>query len=357
MDCVVFIYGSETDAREGSLSGATGFLVRADVKPDEGKGRRVDDPNGSWPAFIPFYYVVTNAHVIESRASVTLRVNLKDGGFDVLTVPASSWYRHPGGDDVAVTPLVLDKAIYKVTAVPFPMLLPTNHKLAPGDECFFVGRHVHLDGSARNTPAVRFGNISMVEVDPIPQPRRGHRQESIVVEARSLGGYSGSPVFAYTSSLIGHKDALGYFAEADDLMWGSDKYPLHGRPVVVPTDNRPGTGDVWLLGIDWGHMTAKSALEAPGFVDLPREDRELALNSGMMLVVPGWKITQTLNRQELVNMRQLAKERLEQEPGASVTIPSRQDNGDTGPTPLDPTGGLRGLLSTPSEREAETGNE
>jgi hypothetical protein len=56
-----------------------------------------------------------------------------------------------------------------------------------------------MTGRKRNIPIVRTGNISMIPSEKVPgiQIRRGESVESEVylIEARSVGGLSGSPVF------------------------------------------------------------------------------------------------------------------------------------------------------------------
>lgn len=52
---------------------------------------------------------------------------------------------------------------------------------------FFLGRFVTHDGKQRNLPTVRFGNLATMPWEPV-LTERGLRQESFLVEARSLSG-------------------------------------------------------------------------------------------------------------------------------------------------------------------------
>jgi hypothetical protein len=57
---------------------------------------------------------------------------------------------------------------------------------APRDLKFHEGRQ-------KNSPTARFGNIAQMPNEPVIIKR--FEQECFLVEARSIGGYSGSPVF------------------------------------------------------------------------------------------------------------------------------------------------------------------
>ena len=149
---------------------------------------------------------MTNAHVA-AREPVA-RLNKRSGGFSTLRLGSDAWVYHEDEDDVAIAPVELDGSVFDHAAIMHTHLITedqakTRKVVWVGDEAFFVGRHINLSGRERNTPAVRYGAISMMDVEPIWQPARGRYQEGLVVEARSLSGYSGAPVYAYTSSFVG----------------------------------------------------------------------------------------------------------------------------------------------------------
>ena len=62
---------------------------------------------------------------------------------------------------------------------------------------FVVGQLVNSQGKVRNIPSTRFGNIAQMPYEPIEQDRvfGKFQQESFLVEARSIIGFSGSPIF------------------------------------------------------------------------------------------------------------------------------------------------------------------
>ena len=259
LDSIIYLYPSEGDAWAGTEFGGTGFIV-AVPREDE----RVPDHIGH-------LYLVTNDHVrLDSRA---VRFNLHGGNFDVVAVEPDEWIEHQDGDDIAVREIMQHDA-HKYSCINLSMLLTPDVQpeppYGPGDEVFFMGRYVDHAGHAHNEPTVREGIISGIPSEPISQlPERKHEQESILVEARSLSGFSGSPVYVTRTGTI---------EQSPDFK---------GAPIVVNTDEQP----VYLLGIDWGHHpwqepVIKDRTPIPGlYIDG---------NSGMMMVIPAAKLVSLL---------------------------------------------------------------
>jgi hypothetical protein len=260
---VVYLYLSEEDARSSSGTGGTGFLVNFEPAAEAG---------------LPHTYLVTNSHCA-TKCDV-VRVNVTTGGFDILRVQPDEWVHHPEGHDVAVTPMT-DPEGFTADHIAYPSawLLDKDKKdyFGPGDECFFVGRQYGLSGKQSNTPTVRFGAIAMMDVEPVHQLGRDYDQESLVVEARSLGGFSGSPVFVHVSWRLGRPQIPPVTYQG----WSIAVSPVQEGPMC-------------LLGIDWGHMSVRGAFAGAGGLEMPRQERDLAFNSGMMVVVPAWRITEAL---------------------------------------------------------------
>ena len=97
-----------------------------------------------------------------------------------------------------------------------------------GDEVITVGLFTAVPGVSRNQPILRHGNIAMFPVEQI-QTGLGYA-DVILVEARSIGGISGSPVFARNTFMTKVKNRHG----EDDILFA----------------NGPG---VTLLGLMHGH--------------------------------------------------------------------------------------------------------
>jgi hypothetical protein len=279
LDAVVYLYPTEEDARRGARAGATAFIVNVPAE------------DARLPRNVAHHYVVTNVHAIDGRASLAVRINLLAGGFDVLTIPSTAWVTHPNGDDLAAASLPFDPARHRHAAVNRSMMLTQELRdhwgFSPGDEVFFIGRYVDHEGKAHNVPTVRSGIVSAFPAEPISQrPGRDHDQETILVEARSLSGYSGSPVFITPSPYI-------------------DKSPEPGGPPIV----RGVTGGpCFLLGIDWGHHSWREPVR-DRLTGRPLSDGSFVSgNSGMMLVVPATKLISLLDTQQLVEIRQAAEQ-------------------------------------------------
>ncbi len=273
-----FIYRCVKDAEAGlSPDGATAFVVS--IHPDS-------RPRGSqWT----HKYAVTNRHVI-ARGGRVLRIDAPDEpvagrpmGTDIIGPPHLEWVLHPDGDDLAVaylTPHLMDKRInYAHWAVDKQAFLAkgTVEKfgIGPGDEVFTVGRLIGAEGGKNQIPTVRFGHISSnLEVPILQDPKTGIRQESIIVEIFSIGGFSGAPVILRIPHL---------YTRATSSMNQWDFGP-------------------WLLGVNWGHLA--NSLEP--IVDEKGEEiegRRLRRNSGLMTVVPAWKLDELLMSDELVTER------------------------------------------------------
>ena len=189
LDAVVYLYPSEDDARRGTRVGATGFVVSVPLE------------NDSLPQAHSHHYVVTNAHAVEGQASLAVSINLKAGGIDVMTIPGTNWITHPDRDDVAAAGLPMNDK-HQYAAINRSMMLTQelleHWDFGPGDEVFFIGRYKDLEGKAHNVPTVRSGILSAFPAELIHQPQRGHDQETILIEARSLSGYSGSRCLSCT---------------------------------------------------------------------------------------------------------------------------------------------------------------
>jgi hypothetical protein len=181
--------------------------------------------------------------------------------------------------------------------------------MGPGDEVFMVGRFGTHEGRQRNTPVVRFGNISMMPWEPVMHPR-GYTVESYLVETRSLSGFSGSPVFVY------HTPHTPY----------PNNYP----------NREQGT---WLLGVDWGHLPIHEKVRWKDDRSLVDENWIVDSNSGQMAVAPVWKLQELLDQDDLVVGRKEADDELRKRKEDSPAVLDmrsddvrhpNQDGGSTG---------------------------
>lgn len=257
--CVVFFgLPSLKDGAVRTEYRATGFFVCVPFRVDE-KG--VGDG---------FLYLVTAKHVAQNLAGkeFVVRANTKDGKSIAITSPADSeikWLFHPTDEhaDVAVYPWSgsTDANIdYGVVSVKH-FLKPEDLRpqgIGIGDEVCIVGLFSFHEGQSKNHPMLRSGNIAMIPDEKVKT--KDGPMDAYLIEARSIGGISGSPVF-----------------------------------VAAPQVSR-----VWLLlGLIYGHWD----LSASKINDMQDGKKEPQINTGIAIVTPAQKILDIVNGEELSNSR------------------------------------------------------
>ena len=274
LDCVFYLYPSHQHAVDGAGIGGSGFLVSVPT-------------TGLMQNFL-ILYAVTNKHVVETGGTV-IRMTRINGEIDILETDERAWVTHPHGDDLAVYLISINPMLYRFSHISISDFMTKdgiagNH-VGPGDDAFVVGRFINHEGKQRNLPTARFGHIAQMPDEPIVVS--GFEQESFLIEARSIGGFSGSPVFWHV-------------------------LPFHGgpyRPIV-----NTGLGPL-LLGVEWGYINTWAPLcDALGMAlgDGPPWVRQVEQNSGMMAVVPAWKLAELLLGGEVLRKREeIEREALE----------------------------------------------
>jgi hypothetical protein len=217
-----------------------------------------------------YIFLVTAKHVAEKlgNSHFFIRINKKDGSSLTFEAEGAKWLTHPtdGSVDVAVLPWAPSLEEFDYKAVHVNMFLSNEivqkEGIGVGDEVFITGLFAHVSGSNRNLPIVRMGNIAMMPDEVIPT--EFGELEAYLVEARSIGGLSGSPAFVRKT---------------------------------VPL----GIGGFYLLGLMRGHWE----IPAQSKNDLLMNDDLLGtVNMGIAIVVPAKKILEVLNHPELVKMRE-----------------------------------------------------
>lgn len=272
LKCVGFIgeiAGEDSDDFTGDLC-ATGFFAAMPCESPELSGlRRI--------------YFVTAKHVVDDIKSGRsfLLINRKLGGVTQIgPITTDLWSFHPS-DPTA------DVAVAKVSPGPEADViginidyfgLPERLKkllIGIGDEVMSVGLFTAVPGIARNQPILRYGNIAMIPVEQI-QTELGYA-DVFLVEARSIGGISGSPVFVRHTYYTKVKNQNGEY----DAIY----------------TNGPG---ITLLGLMHGHWDIKeSELNKPTII----HDRQRGVNLGVGIVVPAAKIYETLCAPRLTDTR------------------------------------------------------
>lgn len=241
-------------------------------------------------------YVVTAKHIIEAirkrsiDQKVYLRINLRDAGSQLIETPIESWLFHPQefNVDVAVLNWAPPQELFNYLVIPLGMAATNEiigrENIGPGDDVFLTGLFINHCGSQRNIPIIRVGNIASMPEEKV-HTNLGDI-DAFLVEARSIGGLSGSPVFAYTGSMR-----------------------RKGTSINI------GSGPIfYLLGLMHGHFEL-SRLE----IDSAEQDAltNLPINTGIAIVVPVWKITEVINQETFLNARNLI---LEQECHKNISV-------------------------------------
>jgi hypothetical protein len=266
LDCAAYLYRSADDAEAGKDAGGSGFLLSI---PSH-------DPKHEAEG-LTLAACVTNRHVIELGAPVA-RLNHKDGpGTVIAEFTEAHWVFHPGGADLAITLIPLESMKAKYRRVAYESFLTrevmADKGIGVGDEVFLVGRFINHDGGQENSPTARFGNIAQLPGNPL-HGESGAAQESYLIECRSIGGFSGSPVFV----------------QIQPFTWRPD----------IETIAQSFFGP-FLLGVDWCHTFYKEpVMDASGCER--RDGSYVDSHSGLMGVVPAWKLTELVESEEFAAM-------------------------------------------------------
>jgi hypothetical protein len=265
---------------------ATGFIMRA----QEGD-------------FL-FGYVVTAQHCIGklyepdehgNPRDVRVSINRHEGPPALIKAAYSEWWYHPDTRqvaDVAVLEVGLDERIYDYTWGGVEHFIATEKlirekEIGVSDEVAVVGLFRNHTGRRRNIPIVRIGNIAAMPEEPV-WTQYGNI-DAYLIEARSIGGLSGSPVFV----------ALGPWRRIQNA------YIFQG-----------GGFPFYLLGLMHGHFDVKD-LNSDVVHDLD-EATATGIHSGIGVVIPASKIVETIMQKDLVDQR---KAIVEQAKSESAVVP------------------------------------
>jgi len=266
INTVLYIYPTIDDAERGSELGGTGFFFQEPSLITPKKG---------------YTYAVTNAHVIFNNEidNPILRINNIEGKFDLLKTSKDEWIRHPNGDDLAICPIQQSVKNNNFIAIKRGDIIKNDFiekfNIGPGDDVVMVGRFRIRAGKEKNLPTHSFGNIAAMNEEPLYNPFTKLEQESFIVEMRSISGFSGSPVFIYMSPMSFRFNTA--FGKTEAL-----KMEYHQK----------------LLGILWGHISYQT-----DGTNQFGEKIKIKLDSAMAGIIPGWKILELIDSEEILKHR------------------------------------------------------
>jgi len=217
-----------------------------------------------------FVYAVTARHVIDSIRGkginmVLLRLNRKTSDAVWVRTRVQDWISNSSDAsvDVAVTRFNLDEPLaHKV--IPLEASATSHiiqeHKIDVGDEVFLSGLFAPHVGRKNNIPIVRVGNIAAMLHEKVSTSIG--EIDAYLIEARSIGGLSGSPVFVNVTGV------------------------RHG--VLTITD----APQLFLLGLMHGHFDSEF-FPLDSFADA---SGKAGINMGIGIVVPVEKIIEVINQ-------------------------------------------------------------
>ncbi len=252
-----------------------------------------------------FLNVVTAEHVIVGLQNKGfdrpyMQLNMESGGAEIFPTEYNEWRFHPdhvNPTDVAVLPCAIDRAsvVYSHTpanTIATDKIIKKQH-IGIGDEIFIVGLFKNHYGKRRNVPIVRIGNIALMLEEPVYTKYAGYI-DAYLVEARSISGLSGSPVWVHMPP------------------WRI----IDGE--VVQTEG----AQYYLLGLMHGHFDVRNLNE-----DMVLEDTEngRGINTGIGVVVPGQKILDVIERPELEKARREIVKELRKRKGATADLAVVED--------------------------------
>ncbi len=221
-----------------------------------------------------YTYLVTAGHCIPNEA-LFIRWNLKKGGINYQKIEQDWIHPKDKSVDVAVLPCDIPEDV-EFRAIPSVMFasdpIIEEKGIGIGDDVIVTGLFTKRSGNSRNLPILRAGIISAMPGEPLGEPSKQYT--AYLVEMRSTGGLSGSPVFVV-------KD-------------------------FVPAGKTPNLGlqkfrtEFFLIGVIRGHWQQKN------IVDTGQRRREEPLNMGIAGVTPFQECSKILNGEELVKKREKA---------------------------------------------------
>lgn len=239
-----------------------------------------------------FYYLVTAKHVIEDAEAdgykqFYVRVNTFDGKSLTLPLGGQWFYANNPAADVVVTPILIGGNIFKVRFTSSNYFLTDEvlreHGVGVGDDLFTVGLFSHHWGQQKNIPIVRTGIIASMPDEPFGD-EEGNLYEAYLVEIRSIGGLSGSPVFVNID-------------------------PFRAHPEQTKLDLGNLKRGVFLLGLVRSHWDLKKQDAASDSITARVENQEIdRLNTGIAQVTPVKDLIEILNGEVLMKVRKEAEE-------------------------------------------------
>lgn len=237
--------------------------------------------------------LVTARHIIQKIRNlgvieIHVRANMEDGSARWTSTNYSDWVFHPrkSNSDVAVlfNPPIdgTDQKSLVIDEIFLNQKVIDDEDIGVGTDVFITGLFRHHSGRSKNVPIVRVGSIAAMDDEEVQTDEVG-KISAYLIEARSIGGLSGSPVFVHP----GHtkvKDGSLMFREGKEF---------------------------FLIGLIHGHYDVdETKIDHAGVKKLAQ------VNMGIAIVVPWYEILEVLDNHKLLSAvtekkKQLLNEKFE----------------------------------------------
>ncbi len=289
------------DEATGRVYGGTGYIVSVDYGPGYTFTNEAEGITNTLR--FPLMFLVTAAHVADKLNGFDfyIRANYKNGSLAEIKQDCSTrWWYHPEEREWVDAALMLlpVKEILELDIAPIPVTMFTSEEiirtrhLGIGDEVFVVGLFKNAKGRLRNIPIIRIGNVAMMpgEGEKISFPTEEHPNQRLyadLLESRSIGGLSGSPVFIRETVKI----SAGVRMQPGFTL----------NNVNSPTPDIPGIETVELAGVGRIHFFGSMIGHWRVTVGFSTTQEE-AVNMGIAPMVPAHKILEILRQPELINV-------------------------------------------------------
>jgi hypothetical protein len=206
--------------------------------------------------------LITANHVIAALKTETddrkvlIRINTREGPATWIKCDVDEWEHPDTRVDFAYMPWSYDETLnadmigWLLGAGTLTDAVIREQEVGLGDEVFMIGLFRNHLGRDRNEPILRVGNIAALPADPI-KTRLGDMR-AVLVEARSIGGLSGSPVFVHMGFSRWREGRVMGWTPSDGASTGPFAFLglMHGHWDALDTEtDRVGDGEKVNMGI------------------------------------------------------------------------------------------------------------